>query len=319
MTMPFPIFPPNASSVATEMDLLYLFIAGVSAFFVVLVAALVVFFTIKYRRRQPDDVGAEIHGSLPLELIWTIIPFILSMIMFVWGADLFFRLSRPPRDAMDVWVVGKQWMWKVQHPEGVREINELHVPIGRPVRITLGSEDVIHDLSIPAFRVKMDAVPGRWTTLWFTATVPGTYHIFCAQYCGTRHSGMTGEVIAMPPQDYEAWLAGGRTSGSAIQNGERLFTDLSCVTCHKADTTGRGPSLLGVFGSTVQLADGRKVIADENYLRESIANSQAKVVQGYQPIMPAFQGMVSEENLLQLVAYIKTLKPAAPAAAPVVK
>jgi cytochrome c oxidase subunit 2 len=312
--MPFPIFPPDASSVSTEMDMLYLFIAGVSAFFVVLVAALVVFFTIKYRRRQAGDVGADIHGSLPLELTWTIIPFILSMIMFVWGADLFFRLSRPPRDAMDVWVVGKQWMWKVQHPEGVREINELHVPVGRPVRITLGSEDVLHDLSIPAFRVKMDAVPGKWTTLWFTATVPGTYHIFCAQYCGTRHSGMVGEVIAMPPQDYEAWLAGGRTSGSAVQNGERLFTDLSCITCHKADTTGRGPSLLGVFGSTVQLADGRKVIADENYLRESIMNSQAKVVQGYQPIMPAFQGMVSEENLLQLVAYIKTLKPAPPVA-----
>lgn len=311
MSTSFPLFPPTASSVATEMNLLYLFIAAVSAFFTILVAALVVFFTIKYRRRSANDVGADIHGSLILELTWTIIPFILAMIMFVWGADLFFRLSTPPANSMDVWAVGKQWMWKIQHPEGVREINELHVPLGRPVRVTLGSEDVIHDFAIPAFRVKIDAVPGRWTTLWFTATQLGTYHIFCAQYCGTKHSGMIGEVIVMEPQAYEDWLANARAATSAVQNGERLFADLSCNTCHKAGSSGRGPTLDGVFGSTVTLTDGRKVVADENYLRESIMNSQARVVQGFQPIMPAFQGMVSEENLMQLVAYIKTLKPAA--------
>jgi cytochrome c oxidase subunit 2 len=215
---------------------------------------------------------------------------------------------------MEVFVVGKQWMWKIQHPEGVREINELHVPTGRPVRITLGSEDVLHDFSLPAFRVKMDAVPGKLTTMWFEATQVGTYHIFCAEYCGTKHSGMIGQVIVMTPQDYEAWLAGGRSTGTAVENGERLFTDLACVTCHKPDSTGRGPSLLGVFGSTVALTDGRKVVADENYLRESIMNSQAKVVATYQGIMPTFQGMVTEENLMQLIAYIKTLKPAAPEA-----
>ena len=308
-----PLFPPSASSVAMEMDLLYLFIAAVSAFFVVLVAALTLFFAIKYRRRHPDEVGEDIHGSLVLELTWTFIPFVLSMVMFVWGADLFYRLARPPADSMDIFVVGKQWMWKVQHPAGVREINQMHVPIGRNVRIFLGSEDVLHDYSIPAFRVKMDAVPGKITTMWFKATQAGTYHIFCAEYCGTKHSGMIGEVIAMEPQDYEAWLAGGRSTGTAVENGERLFSTLSCNTCHKPDSTGRGPTLHGVFGSTVQLVDGRKVVADENYLRESIMNSQAKVVQGYQPIMPAFQGMVSEENLMQLIAYIKTLKPAAPA------
>jgi cytochrome c oxidase subunit 2 len=182
------------------------------------------------------------------------------------------------------------------------------------VRITLGSEDVLHDYSIPSFRVKMDAVPGKWTTLWFEATQTGTFPIFCAEYCGTKHSGMLGQVIVMTPQDYEAWLAGGRSTGSAVENGERLFTDLACITCHRGDATGRGPSLAGVFGSTVTLTDGRRVVADDNYLRESIMNSQAKVVQGYQPIMPAFQGMVSEENLMQLIAYIKTLKPAAPEA-----
>ena len=312
MPTSYSLFPPSASTVAVEMDLLYLIITAICAFFTVLVAALVVYFTLKYRRRNPDDVGADIHGSLMLELTWTFIPFVLSMVMFAWGASLFFRLASPPANAMEIFVVGKQWMWKVQHPEGVREINELHVPLGRPVRITLGSEDVLHDYSIPAFRVKMDAVPGKLTTLWFEATKVGTYPIFCAEYCGTKHSGMIGQVTVMTPQDYEAWLAGGRSTGTAVQNGERLFTDLACVTCHKTDSTGRGPSLLGVFGRTVTLTDGRKVVADENYLRESIMNSQAKVVQGYQGIMPAFQGMVTEENLLQLIAYIKTLKPAAP-------
>ena len=308
MQASFPLFPPNASSVATEMDLLYLFIVAVSAFFAIVVTALVVAFAIKFKRRHPDDVGKDIHGSLALELTWTIIPFILSMIMFIWGASLFYRLAKPPADAMDIFVVGKQWMWKVQHPEGVREINEMHVPAGRNIRITLGSEDVLHNFSLPAFRVKMDAVPGKWTTLWFNATVPGTYYIFCAEYCGTKHSGMIGQVIVMAPQDYQTWLAGGRSSGSAVENGERLFTELACITCHKADATGRGPSLVWLFGATVTLADGREVTADDNYLRESIMNSQAKVVKGYQPIMPAFQGRVSEEHLLQVVAYIKTLK-----------
>jgi cytochrome c oxidase subunit 2 len=308
MSFNIPLLPPSASSVAAEMDLLYLFITAVSAFFVVLVAALVVIFAIKYRRRHPDEVGADIHGSLALELTWTFIPFVLAMVMFVWGADLFFRLSRPPADAMEVFVVGKRWMWKVQHPDGMREINEMHVPIGRNIRVTLASEDVIHDYSIPAFRVKMDVVPGKLTTLWFNATVPGTYHLFCAEYCGTKHSGMIGTVTAMLPQDYEAWLAGGRSTGTPAQNGERLFSDLACITCHKQDATGRGPSLHGVFGSQVTLANGSTVTADENYLRESIMNSQAKIVAGYQPIMPAFQGQVSEESLLQLIAYIKTLK-----------
>ncbi|MEO8481635.1 MAG: cytochrome c oxidase subunit II [Acidobacteriota bacterium] len=318
MRLPFPLFPPSASSVATEVDLLYLFIAAVSAFFVVLVAALVVIFAIKFRRRHPDDVGADIHGSLALELTWTFIPFVLAMVMFFWGADLFFRLARPPVDSMEIYAVGKQWMWKVQHPEGVREINELHVPIGRNVRLTMGSEDVIHDFFIPAFRVKMDVVPGKLTTLWFKAEVPGTYHLFCAEYCGTNHSGMIGSVIAMQPQDYEAWLAGG-TGGPAVppaQAGEKLFTgpNFGCATCHKDDGKGPGPSLLGVYGSTVELTDGRRVQADDNYIRESIMVSTAKVVKGYQPIMPPFQGLVSEEQLMQLIAYVKTLKAAGVAA-----
>jgi len=319
MSSTLPLFPPSASTVAGEVDTLYFFILGVSVFFAVLVSVLILVFTFKYHRKNPGDVGADIHGSLSLELLWTGIPFILAMVMFVWGAQLFFTLAKPPANAMDIFVVGKQWMWKVQHPDGVREINELHIPVGRPVRVTLGSEDVIHDYYIPAFRVKMDAVPGRLTTMWFTATKAGEYHLFCAEYCGTKHSGMIGTVIAMEPQDYEAWLAGGRSTGSPVQNGERLFSDLSCITCHKSDSKGRGPWLGGVFGSTVELVDGRTVTADENYLRESIVNPQAKVVKGFTPIMPTFQGLVSEENLLQLIAYVKTLKPAEPAPAEVKK
>jgi cytochrome c oxidase subunit 2 len=310
MSMPFPLFPPSASSVSAEVDLLYLFITAVSAFFVVLVATLVVVFAIKYRRRHPDEVGADIHGSLALELTWTFIPFVIAMIMFFWGADLYFRLARPPVDSMDIFVVGKQWMWKVQHPDGMREINEMHIPTGRNIRITLGSEDVLHDYSIPAMRVKMDAVPGKLTTMWFRAEVPGTYHLFCAEYCGTQHSGMIGRVIAMEPQAYEAWLAGS-TGGPAVppaQAGEKLFTDLVCITCHRQEPGARGPALHGVYGSNVELADGRTVLADDNYMRESIMIPFAKIVRGYQPIMPPFQGVITEEQLMQLLAYIKTLK-----------
>jgi cytochrome c oxidase subunit 2 len=303
-----PLLPPRASAAAAEFDLLYFFLTGVSAFFVVLVCVLVVWFTITYRRRHPDEVGADTHGSLALELTWTIIPFLLSMVMFGWGASLFYRMSKPPADSMDLYVVGKQWMWKVQHPDGVREINEMHVPINRNVRVTLGSEDVIHSYGIPAFRAKMDAVPGRLTTLWFRATVPGRYHIYCDQFCGTHHSQMIGDVIAMEPQDYEAWLSsGGSGTAAAGPSGEQLFKDLACVTCHlPGGARGIGPSLAGLPGRQVQLADGRTVTADDNYLRESILNSQAKVVAGFPPVMPVFQGMVSEEHVLSLIAYLKT-------------
>jgi cytochrome c oxidase subunit 2 len=308
MSSSLSLFPPNASSVATEMDLLYAFLVAVSAFFTVLVVVLLGYFTIKYRRKHPDDVGADIHGSLVLELVWTFIPFVLSMIMFGWGASLFYRLSRPPKDAMEITVVGKQWMWKVQHAEGVREINELHVPLGQDVRITLGSEDVIHDFAIPAFRVRMDAVPGKLTTLWFQATQTGEFRIYCDQYCGTRHSAMVGMVYVMAPQDYAAWVDAGRSTSTPVDLGAALFTQFQCSTCHKPDRTGRGPSLVGVAGQTIALGDGRSVVADDTYLRESILNSQAKVVQGYQPIMPVFQGLMTEEQVLQLVAYIKSLK-----------
>jgi cytochrome c oxidase subunit II len=310
LTMPntFPLLPQQASVQAGQVDAIFFFMVAVTAFFSLLIAGLIVFFAIRYRRRQDDEVGVAIHGSLVLELMWTIIPFFIAMGMFGWGAKVFFDLYRVPAGAMEIFVVGKQWMWKVQHGGGQREINELHVPAGRPVRLIMGSEDVIHSFYIPAFRVKADVIPGRYNTLWFQATSPGRYHLFCAEYCGTKHSGMIGSVVVMEPTDYQAWLSGGPVSDSPAAAGEKLFTSLACVTCHSGDSASRGPNLTGIFGHEVELQGGGKVVADEAYLRESIVNPQAKVVAGFPPIMPPFQGMVSEEQLLQLIAYLKSLK-----------
>jgi cytochrome c oxidase subunit 2 len=312
----FPFFPQQASAQAGEVDAIYFFMIAITAFFSILIAALVVFFAIRYRRRHRDEVGHAIHGSLALELMWTIIPFFIVMVIFAWGAKVFFDLYRPPAGAMEIYVTGKQWMWKVQHMDGQREINELHVPIGRPVKLIMGSEDVIHSYYIPAFRVKADVIPGRYNVLWFTATKAGTYHLFCAEYCGTKHSGMIGSVVAMEPQDFQAWLAGGRASESPVAAGEKLFSDLACNTCHRTDSQGRGPMLTGLYGKPVELQDGRTVVADEAYLRESITNPQAKIVAGFQPLMPTFQGLVSEEQLLQLIAYVRSLSQQAPGTAP---
>jgi cytochrome c oxidase subunit 2 len=310
----FPFFPQQASEQASHVDAIYFFMVAVTAFFSLLIAVLVVVFAVKYRRRGVDDVGVAIHGSLPLELLWTFIPLGIVMVMFAWGAKVFFDLYRPPAGAMEVFVVGKQWMWRAQHMEGHREINELHVPVGRPVKLVMGSEDVLHSYYIPAFRVKADVIPGRYNTMWFTATRPGRYHLFCAEYCGTKHSGMIGSVIAMEPPDFQKWLSGGRAEDSPVAAGAKLFQDLVCNTCHVGDTQGRGPVLTGVYGKPVQLQGGGTVIADDAYIRESIVNPQAKIVAGFQPIMPTFQGLVTEEQLLQLIAYVRSL--GEPGAAP---
>ena len=312
----FPLFPEQASTFAGDVDALYLFIVAVSAFFTLLVAAMVVFFGIRYRRKHAGDVGAKIEGNLPLELMWSIIPTIISMVMFGWGASLFFHMRRPPAESMHIYAVGKQWMWKFQHPEGQREINELHVPMGRPITVTIASEDVIHSLYFPSFRTKIDAIPGRYTELWFEANKVGRYHIFCAEYCGTSHSGMIGTVVVMEPTQYQAWLAGGNLEGTLSQRGAKLFQDLACVTCHLDSGQGRGPSLKDIIGTTVDLQDGSKALVDETYLRESILNSQAKVVKGFQPLMPTFQGLINEEGLVSLIEYVKTLSPKATTVTP---
>jgi cytochrome c oxidase subunit 2 len=247
------------------------------------------------------------HGGYTLEIIWSVIPFGLTMVMFTWGAAIFFNQSRPPDNAMQIYAVGKQWMWKLEHQEGIREINELHVPVGRPIRITMASEDVIHSFFVPAFRTKQDVVPGRLTTTWFTPTKTGKYHLFCAEYCGTRHSGMIGWVYVMEPREYENWLGGGTSGGSLAENGKLLFEQLACANCHKEDNSGRCPTLVGVFGKDVTLAGGAKVKADEAYIRESILNPQAKIVAGYENIMPTFTGLVNEDQVVQLIEYVKSL------------
>ena len=303
----FPLFPQQASVQASQVDGIYFFMLAVTAFFSLLIAGLVVLFAVKYRRRHEDEVGAAIHGSLALELLWTVIPFLITMVMFGWGAKVFFDLYRAPAGAMEVYVVGKQWMWKVQHMGGQREINELHVPVGRPVKLIMGSEDVIHSFFIPAFRVKADVIPGRYNMLRFTASKPGRYHLFCAEYCGTRHSGMIGSVIVMEPTEFQAWLGGGNASDTPAAAGERLFESQGCIACHRQGATLQAPLLANKIGSTVKLQSGASVVADEAYLRESILNPQAKIVAGFPPIMPTFQGLVSEEQLMQLLAYIKSL------------
>jgi cytochrome c oxidase subunit II len=306
----FGIFPEQASTISTEVDHLLYFLLAVSVFFTLLIFGSIFYFAIKYRRRSPDELPRIVHGGLTLEILWSVIPFGLTMVMFAWGASVYFTMYRPPDDAIEIYGVGKQWMWKIQHMEGQREINELHIPVGRAVKMTLTSEDVIHSFFVPAFRTKTDVLPGRYTVTWFRATKPGKYHLYCAEYCGTKHSGMIGWVHVLEPGDYQQWLSGGAGAGSMASSGEKLFQDLACGNCHKPDNTGRCPNLVGLHNQTVEIAGGGTVKADEAYIRESILNPSAKIVAGYQPSMPTFQGLVTEEGVLQLVEYIKSLTPA---------
>jgi cytochrome c oxidase subunit II len=322
MDASFTLFPDQASTFAADVDALYFFIITVSAFFALVVAVAVVVLGVKYRRRHEGEVGARIEGNLALELLWSVIPTMIAMVMFGWGASVYYHLRRDPGEALQVYAVGKQWMWKFQHLEGQREINELHVPVGRAVKITMTSEDVLHSLYFPAFRTKMDVIPGRYTTLWFEPSRAGTFHMFCTEYCGTNHSGMVGRVVVLEPAAYQTWLSGGG-EGSLAQRGAALFQQLMCNTCHLDSGQGRGPSLRDIFSKPVELQDGSSAIVDEAYLRESILNSQAKVVKGFQPLMPTFQGLISEEGLAALIEHVKSLSPtatsapAAPAVPPV--
>jgi cytochrome c oxidase subunit 2 len=303
----FPLWPARASSGAGNVDALYIFLVALSAFMCVAIFTTIVVFAIKYRRRagvEPD----HIEGSTALEIAWSVIPLFIFVFIFGWGAFIYFQERTPPRGATEVFVVAKQWMWKLQHEGGQREINELHVPEGRDVKLIMTSQDVIHSFFVPAFRLKQDVLPGRYTTLWFHATQAGTYHLFCAEYCGTLHSGMIGSIVVMKPSDYEAWLNGsGGTAVPLADTGKSLFSQLGCVTCHRSDTQGRGPDLAGAFGKPVMLEDGRTLTMDEDYVRESILNPTAKVVKGFKPIMPVFQGIVSDEQLNALVAYVRSL------------
>lgn len=306
MNEAFSLFPPRASANAAELDALFWWITFVSAVMTALIFFCILYFAVKYRRRSDDERPAPIRGSVRLEIAWSVLPLLVMLTFFVWGTKLYFQSYAPPTsETLDIYVLGKQWMWKVQYPNGVREINELHVPVGKPVKLILASEDVIHSFFIPAFRLKHDVVPGGYQSFWFEATEPGRYRLFCAEYCGTNHSTMEGWVTVMEPSQYEKWLSGGGT-GSLVEQGAKMFEQFGCMSCHL--NSNRCPPLQGVFGRQEKLRNGGSVLADEAYIRESILNPDAKIVQGYEPgIMPSFQGQISEESLLQLVAYIKSL------------
>src|SRR6059058_323800 len=278
MQSTFPLIPESASTLSSEVDAIYFYISGVTVFFTLLISAVVIFFVIRYRRRNAFEIPRLIEGSTKLETLWSVIPLLIALSMFVWGAKVYFAESRPPKNAMEIYVVGKQWMWKFQHTTGQREINELHVPVGRKIKLIMTTEDVIHDVFVPAFRIKADVVPGKYTTEWFEATKPGRYHLFCAEYCGMNHSGMRGFVEVMEPTAYENWLSGNAGQTSPAAAGRGFYESLGCVSCHGANAEGgRGPALIGVFGSKVVLSGGQSITADEGYIRESILNPQLKI------------------------------------------
>jgi len=307
-----PLFPPQASEMARDIDLLFFTVLGITVLFSSLIAFFIFYFMVRYKRSSPNQVGVylkEGHNTMILEATWIIVPLFIALGIFAWGARIYFAAARPPPDAKQFYVVGKQWMWKIEHPGGRREINELHVPRGQAVKLKMTSEDVVHSFFIPAMRVKADVIPGRYSTMWFNADTVGTYHLFCTQYCGTEHSRMVGRVIVMEPADYERWMGGGSPGpASGTASGEDLFTAKACHTCHRTDSTARAPMLWGLIGKTVHLEGGQTTTADETYIRESIVNPAAKIVSGYQPIMPTYRGQLSEEEIIQLVQYVSSLK-----------
>lgn len=313
--MNFRLVPPSASTMAPRVDAVFWGEVAICSVFAFAIAALIVAFAVRYREGNDADRTPLTVSVKAIEAAWIAGPLVLALGMFAAGALVFFELRQPPEGAMEVIVVGKQWMWKLQHPGGRREINELHVPRGRPVKLIMTSQDVIHSFFVPAFRIKQDVLPGRFTTAWFEATRTGVYHLFCAEYCGTDHSGMVGRVVVLEPEEYQRWLAGelpgGGGAGDALAlgpgGGRGLFERLGCQGCHTPGPMRRGPDLAKVFGSLVTLKDGAKVKADEAYLRESILEPTAKMVRGYDPIMPSFKGRLSQAELGQLVDYLRTL------------
>jgi cytochrome c oxidase subunit II len=300
-------FPKDGSTAARHVDGLLIGLTTVCGGVGLLVAVMLIYFSIRYRRRPGSPTPGPMPGSPPLEIFWSATPLVIFMGFFVWGATVYFAAFRAPDDAIVIYGIGKQWMWKFQHPEGQREINELHVPVGVPVKVLLTSEDVIHSFFVPDFRVHMDVLPGRYTSVWFEATRPDTYKLFCSQYCGTGHATMIGTVIAMNPVDYERWLRY-RAEGSLGLQGRKTFLKYRCLSCHSANENARAPVLEELYGKTVHLRDGLAVLADEAYIRESILDPSAKIVAGYENIMPTFKGQVTEEEIYELIAFVRALR-----------
>jgi len=303
----FPLYPEHGSSMAWRVDAIFLALVAFSLFFTFAICFLIIFFAVKYRRGSKADRTGEAGSSAVMEFIWIFVPFVIVLGLFVWATVVFYQQFRAPEDAFEVYVLGRQWMWELKHPEGKKEINELHLPLGQPVRLTMTSQDVIHSFYVPAFRVKQDVLPGRYTSLWFKPEQVGTYHLFCAEYCGTKHSGMIGSVVVMDPVDYQRWLQEGAVTESMASEGAKFFRSLGCSGCHSAESSVRAPLLDGVFGHQVPLESGKVITADERYIRDSILLPASEVVAGYKPVMPTFEGKIGEDELLKIIAYIKSL------------
>ncbi|MEE4270088.1 MAG: cytochrome c oxidase subunit II [Thermoanaerobaculales bacterium] len=302
--------PPQVSTVARSVDWLFNFILAVSVFFFVLIVVVMVFFVIRYRRREGRKAETSPTHNLALELTWSGIPLVLVIMIFIFGFKGFLDMSTPPANAYEILVEGQKWNWSFIYPNGYIDSN-LHVPVNRPVRLVMGSQDVIHSLYIPAFRVKMDVVPGRYSKAWFEATQPGEYDLFCAEYCGTSHSDMIAHVVVHPVGEFETWLEKASNfleTMAPVDAGRKLFQVRGCQQCHSVDGSAKtGPSLLGVFGRTQNFADGSSLTIDENYIRESILEPQARVVNGFDPVMPTYQGRLSDPEILALIEYFKSL------------
>jgi cytochrome c oxidase subunit II len=305
----FPVAPDQASTFAGQSDLIFWIISALTVVFTVIVGLAVMFFAIRYRNGSNADRSKPVHDHHVLEIVWSVIPAILGLIMFYMGASQYIHENTPPKDCMEVFVIGKQWMWHFQHDNGIRENNTLHVPMGKPVRLTMISQDVIHALYIPEFRVQRHVVPGRYTQLWFQPSKTGTFHLFCSMFCGTQHSEMGGTVVVMTPTDYNRWLESGGNDTQPMtmaSRGEEIFANLRCGTCHGPSDTVRGPALSNLFGKTRRFTNGGAVVADPAYIRESIINPEAQIVQGYINTMPSYKSL-REEDVLELMAYMKDL------------
>jgi cytochrome c oxidase subunit II len=308
---------PQATTSAPEVDYLIIALLLSTGAVLALVFGLIVVYMVKYRVGSKVDRGALLKKTWRLEIAWTTATLLVFFGLFIWGANLYLRLFRPPSNALQIFVVGKQWMWKVEHEGGQREINALHIPVGRTIQLVMTSEDVIHDFSVPAFRIKHDVLPGRYESLWFEATRPGTYHLFCTQLCGTGHAQMTGEVVVMQEADYVNWLAVNSTTGTLAAEGKILFMRYGCSGCHggngaggpQSGSTVRAPALAGLYGSPVTLVNGEVVTADDAYIRDCILLPEKQRVASYPPLMPSFSKVTSEEDVLKLIAYIKSLAP----------
>lgn len=308
-----PIAPEQASEFAKPYDALFWATTALTVFFTAVVVVMVTVFCVRYRHGRKVDRSNAPTSHMLLEMTWTVVPFVLAMVMFFWAADLFVQQRIPPKDAQEIFVVGKQWMWHIQHPNGIRENNELHVPVGRDIKLIMISQDVIHSFFIPAFRMKQDVVPGRYTMQWFKATKPGKYPIFCAEYCGTQHSEMGGYVYVMSQADFDKWEKnGGQTVAEAqmtpLAQGKALWDRFGCGTCHKSKDTDQGPTLAGLVGSTRTLSNNSKVVADRDYINESLRHPGRKLVKGWTETMPSYtKEDLSEEQILQLYEYIRSL------------